>query len=365
MTKRLKIKLVLENQMVFSGFSFGAPVSAAGEVVFNTSMTGYPESLTDPSYTGQILVATFPLVGNYGVPGFDKLDNLMKNYESDKISVSGLIISDYSEEFSHWNAYQSLGEWMTKNGIPGIYGIDTRELTKILRESGTMLGKIVADEADVPFFDPATVNLVAQVSPEAPEIYGNGKHRIVLVDCGVKNNIIRCLLNRDATVIRVPWNYDYSHEQFDGVFISNGPGDPKQCLATIEHLSHSLTQDKPVFGICLGSQLMALATGADTYKLKYGHRSHNQPVQLVGTDKCYITSQNHGYAVDADSLTENWQPLFVNVNDGTIEGIRHKSKPYFSTQFHPEASGGPTDTEFLFDVFLDMVKGDYNRLNTL
>lgn len=366
MTKRLKIKLLLENGMSFSGFSFGANTKAAGEVVFNTSMTGYPESLTDPSYSGQILVATFPLVGNYGVPGFDRKNNLLKHYESDKISVSGLIINDYSEEYSHWNAFESLGSWLAKNNIPGIYGIDTRTLTKVLRESGTMLGKIITDDNDEsPFFDPATVNLVAQVSPKTTEVYGSGKYKIVLVDCGVKNNIIRCLLNRDTTVIRVPWDYDFNQEDFDGVFISNGPGDPKQCNATIEHLAESLTKDKPVFGICLGSQLMALATGADTYKLKYGHRSHNQPVQLVGTNKCYITSQNHGYAVDEASLKENWKPLFVNVNDGTIEGIRHSHKPYFSTQFHPEASGGPTDTEFLFDVFLDMVKGDTNRLNTL
>ncbi len=350
------IKLVLENGMVFSGFSFGYDKPVAGEVVFNTAMTGYPESLTDPSYFGQILVATYPLVGNYGVPGEDADGDIRKYYESDKIAVKGFIISDYSAEYSHWNAKYSLGDWLKMQKIPGIYGIDTRALTQVLRESGTMLGKIVFDDRDVEWYDPNKDNLVAAVSPKKKQVYGNGKHRILLIDCGVKNNIIRCFLDRDTTVIRVPYDYDIQKEEYDGLFISNGPGDPEVCLPTIKSLEKALADEKPVFGICLGSQLMALASGAGTYKLKYGHRSHNQPVRRVGEDRCYITSQNHGFAVDDNSLNDEWEPLFINVNDGTCEGIRHKSKPFFSTQFHPEASGGPTDTEFLFDDFINLIE---------
>ena len=352
----MRIKLVLESGLVLPGSSFGFEKSSAGEVVFNTAMTGYPESLTDPSYTGQILVATYPLVGNYGVPAEISEHNLRKYYESDKIAVKGFIISDYSQEYSHWNANQSLGDWLKSQQIPGICGIDTRALTQILRENGTMLGKIIVDGDDISFFDPNKENLVAQVSPHVKQTYGNGKHRIMLVDCGVKNNIIRCLLNYDTTVIRVPYDHDISSEEYDGLFISNGPGDPALCKPTIQSLRKALAKDNPIFGICLGSQLMALASGAETYKLKYGHRSHNQPVRMVNTNKCYITSQNHGFAVDNTTLGKEWEPLFVNVNDGTSEGIRHKAKPFFSTQFHPEASGGPTDTKFLFDDFIRMIE---------
>lgn len=351
-----KVKLVLENGMEFSGISFGYAGPVAGEVVFNTAMTGYPESLTDPSYKGQILVATYPLVGNYGVPGKEKEENMLKFYESEKVAVQAFIVSDYSEAYSHWNAGESLSEWLEAQKVPGISGIDTRELTQILRESGTMLGKIVFEEQDVDWYDPNQENLVAQVSQKDKQVYGSGDNRVLLVDCGVKNNIIRCLLNRNTTVVRVPWNYDFSEETYDGLFISNGPGDPQMCKETISNLSNALQQDKPIFGICLGSQLMAIASGASTYKLKYGHRSHNQPVQLVGTDKCYITSQNHGFAVDNNTLGEGWEPLFINVNDNTAEGIKHKSKPFFSTQFHPEASGGPVDTEFLFDDFIESIE---------
>lgn len=351
-----KAKIILENGKEFTGVSFGYEKSIAGEVVFNTAMTGYPESLTDPSYKGQILVATYPLVGNYGVPVRDSEQNMMKFYESEKIAVQAFIVSDYSEEYSHWNAAESLGDWLKSQQIPGIYGIDTRELTQILRESGTMLGKIIVDEVDVDWYDPGKDNLVAQVSPADKEIYGEGKYKIMLVDCGVKNNIIRCFLDRDTTVVRVPHDYNYNNDDFDGLFISNGPGDPENCEAAIANLKTALASGTPIFGICLGSQLMALASGASTYKLKYGHRSHNQPVQKVGENKCYITSQNHGYAVDNKSLGTDWEPLFINVNDGTSEGIRHRNKPFFSTQFHPEASGGPTDTEFLFDDFIEMIK---------
>ena len=351
-----KIKLILENGTEFSGYSFGAEKSIAGEVVFNTAMTGYPESLTDPSYNGQILVATYPLIGNYGVPGKGEEDSMLKFYESDKIQISGFVVSDYSKSFSHWNAEKSLHDWMVENKVPGIYGIDTRALTKILREKGSMLGKIIFDNTDVDFYDPNKENLVDKVSIKKKQVYGNGQYRILLIDCGVKNNIIRNLLKRNTTVIRVPWDYDISQEEYDGLFISNGPGDPIKCSVTVENLKLAYDKEKPMFGICLGNQLMALASGAGTYKLKYGHRSHNQPVLQVNTNKAYITSQNHGFAVDNKSLIGEWEALFVNLNDDTNEGFKHKSKPFFSTQFHPEASSGPTDTEFLFDDFIEMIK---------
>lgn len=347
-----KIKLVLEDGTEFCGQSFGFEKSVAGEVVFYTAMTGYPESLTDPSYTGQILVATYPMIGNYGVPRDTKQDGLYQFYESDKVHIAGLIVADYSEEYSHWNAMKSLGTWLRENEVPGITGIDTRALTKILREKGSMRGKIVYDR-DVELIDPNAENLVAKVSIKEKKIYGEGKkYKVVLVDCGVKSNIIRCLLRRDVTVVRVPWDYNFNEEKCDGIFLSNGPGDPARCEATVANIRKALTGNKPIMGICLGNQLLARAAGAETYKLKYGHRSHNQPVLLVGTNRCFITSQNHGYAIDAKTLPSDWEPLFVNVNDQTNEGIRHQTKPFFSAQFHPEASSGPVDTEYLFDEFV-------------
>ena len=243
-----------------------------------------------------------------------------------------------------------------ESGIPGIFGVDTRALTKHLREKGSMLGKILIGDDDIPFVNPNNDNLVDQVSCKTIEEYGEGKHKIMLVDCGVKNNIIRCLLKRDTTIKRVPWDYDFSKEDYDGLFITNGPGDPTMCQVTIDHLSQAIDEDKPIFGICLGNQLLGLAAGGSTYKLKYGHRSHNQPVLQIGTNKAYITSQNHGYALDNDSLPDEWEPLFKNLNDGTNEGLKHKTKPIFSSQFHPEASSGPTDTEFLFDDFIDLIE---------
>jgi len=356
MTDRARVKLTLEDGSTYEGFSFGSLVASAGEVVFNTAMTGYPESLTDPSYRGQILCLTYPLVGNYGAPGRNEENDLYRFYESSSIHISGLIVSDYSFEYSHWNAEQSLDEWLRHNKVPGIYGIDTRALTKRIREKGAMLGKIEPAGTETDFFDPNRVNLVAEVSTSEKKVYGNGKYRILLIDCGVKYNIIRNLLKRDTTIIRVPWDYDYHNEEFDGLFISNGPGDPKMCEKTIMNLSKSFERNIPVFGICLGNQLMALASGANTYKLKYGHRSHNQPVLQVGTDKAYISSQNHGFAVDNTTLGADWEPLFININDQTNEGMKHKTKPFFSTQFHPEASGGPTDTDFLFDDFIENIR---------
>jgi carbamoyl-phosphate synthase small subunit len=360
MYKVKQAKLTLEDGTVFIGKSFGSEKSVAGEVVFYTAMTGYPESLTDPSYTGQILVSTYPMIGNYGVPFNRKENGIHKYYESHKLHISGLIISDYSFEFSHWNAEKSLSDWLKEYEVPGLFDIDTRALTKILREKGSMLGKIEFED-EIDFYDPNKENLVAVASCKQREVYGDGEHKVVLIDCGVKNNIIRCLLDRGATVIRVPWDYDFTHEEFDGLIISNGPGDPANCDATVEYIKNVIAAEKPIMGICLGNQLLARAAGAKTYKLKFGHRSHNQPVLLQGTNKCYITSQNHGFAVATETLPGDWEPLFTNVNDETNEGIRHKTKPFFSTQFHPEASSGPVDTEFLFDEFIKNIVGYKSR----
>lgn len=355
MDKRLGATLKLENGMVFKGYSFGYAGPCDGEVVFSTSMVGYPESLTDPSYSGQILCMTYPLIGNYGVPADgDDQYGISRNFESDRIHVRGLVISDYSFYYSHWKATRSLDEWLKSQKIPGIYGIDTRELTKVLREHGSMLGIIVPDgvEKDFPIEDPNLVNQVALVSCKEVIRYGSGEKKVVLVDCGVKNNILRCFIRRGVELIRVPWDYDFTGMDYDGLFISNGPGNPALCTATVGHIRKALEGDRPIFGICMGNQLLSVAGGASTYKLKYGHRSHNQPVRMAGTNKCFVTSQNHGFAVDNSTLGPDWEPLFINMNDGTNEGIRHKTKPFFSAQFHPEATSGPTDTEFLFDEFI-------------
>jgi carbamoyl-phosphate synthase large subunit/carbamoyl-phosphate synthase small subunit len=278
-------------------------------------------------------------------------------YESEKIHVTGLVISSYSANYSHWNATKSLGEWLKEHKVPGIYGVDTRCLTKFLRERGAMNGKIVFERSDeIPFDDPSRRNLVAEASCRDVIRYGSGKRHVVLVDCGVKHNIIRCFLTRDVRITRVPWDYDFNTLDYDGLFVSNGPGDPALCDAAVKNLQVAIKGNKPIFGICMGNQLMALAAGAKTYKLKYGHRSHNQPVQIYRTTQCFVTSQNHGYAVDTATLPDDWEPLFVNMNDQTNEGICHKTKPFFSAQFHPEASSGPTDTEFLFDRFMDAMK---------
>ena len=353
------VTLILDDGSRFQGKSFGYDKSVAGEVVFNTAMMGYPESLTDPSYVGQIMVLTYPLVGNYGVPSREEAPNGLSRFmESDRIHPEAIVVSDYSYEYSHWNAQCSLAEWLKEEKVVGVTGIDTRALTKLLREKGSMKGKIILEgDEDIPFVDPNLENLVAKVS--CPEVItygeGEGKKRVVLIDCGVKDNIIRCLLNRGVTVIRVPWDYDFSTIDYDGLFISNGPGDPNMCETTVSHIRKALEGSKPICGICMGNQLLAKAGGAKIFKLKYGHRSHNQPVRQIGTNRCFITSQNHGFAVDNGTLGADWEPLFVNMNDGTNEGIRHRSKPFFSAQFHPEACSGPVDTEFLFDDFVKLL----------
>lgn len=353
MRQTRRAKLVLEDGTIFEGRSFGYEAPTAGEVVFNTAMTGYPESLTDPSYRGQILVTTYPLLGNYGVPPRREKDDVSEYYESDHIHARAIIAQDYSFDHNHWQADRSLGQWLREEKIPGIYGVDTRALTKHLRSHGSMLGKIIPEGAeDIPFYDPNCENLVAEVSCKNVEIHGAGDKTVVLVDCGVKHNIIRCLTRRGVKVVRVPWDYDFTTIPYDGLFISNGPGNPDMAEATVENLRKAMALDKPICGICMGNQLLAKAAGAKIFKLKYGHRSHNQPVRRAGTDQCFITSQNHGFAVDDTTLPADWEPLFINMNDNTNEGIRHKTKPFFSAQFHPEASSGPKDTEFFFDEFI-------------
>lgn len=357
-----KVTLQLSDGTEFHGKSFGYEQPVAGEVVFNTAMMGYPESLTDPSYAGQLLTMTFPLVGNYGVPPFtfDKQTGLPDFMESDRIYASALIVSDYSEQYSHWNAVESLGEWLQREKVPGITGIDTRELTKVLREHGVMMGKVLFDDEpnNVPEADYEGVNFVDRVSVKEIVRYNEGAGRkVVLVDCGVKANIIRELIQRGVEVVRVPWNYDYTDMEFDGLFLANGPGDPDMCSEAVEIIRKQMSRSrKPICGICMGNQLLSKAAGATIYKLKYGHRGHNQPVRMVGTEKCFITSQNHGYAVDARTLDKDWEELFVNMNDASNEGIRHKENPWFSSQFHPEACSGPVDTEFMFDKFVETLK---------
>ncbi len=348
--------LILEDGSEFRGISFGSTISTSGELVFNTGMVGYNESLTDPSYKGQILVLTYPLIGNYGVPSKQRKNNLYIYFESEKIHASGLIVSDYSNKFHHFEAAQSLSSWLIEENIPALTGIDTRALTKILRERGTMLGKVILD-GDVDFYDPNKDNVLEKVSVKKPVEYNKkGTIKLILIDCGVKNSILRSFIKRDCCVLRVPYDYDFFSHSFDGIIISNGPGNPKMVKQVVGRVKKCMEKEIPVFGICLGNQILALAAGANTYKLKYGHRSQNQPCLQAGTKRCYITSQNHGFSVDTKSLPPDWLPWFTNINDNTNEGIKHRTLPFMSVQFHPEHSPGPVDTEFIFDEFLEVLK---------
>jgi len=342
--------LVLEDGSSFSGTLFGARRSVSGEVVFNTGMVGYTEALTDPSYSGQILVVTYPLVGNYGVPA---------DFESHRIQAAALVVCELASEYSHARAEKSLPQWLSAEGIPCLAQVDTRALTKRLRAQGCMLGKLVVAGEDIAFDDPNRRNLVATSSIRQPLRYPGGERTVVLVDCGVKASIIAELRARNLSVLRVPWDYDFLQEDFDAVLVSNGPGDPAVNAPTIRNLERAMRLNRPIMGICLGHQLLALAAGARTYKLKFGHRGHNQPCIEIGEGgqdgRCYITSQNHGFAVDQASLPADWAPSFTNANDGSNEGMRHRRRPFFSVQFHPEAAPGPVDSRRLFDEFASMI----------
>lgn len=346
-------RLLLEDGAEFRGRLFGACRPVGGEVVFNTGMVGYPEALTDPSYHGQILVLTYPLVGNYGVPGDERDElGLPRHFESERIQVRGLVVAELAHDTSHWTARRSLHRWLEEQGVTGLAGVDTRALARRLRSRGTMLGQIAPERADTGWDDPNRRNLVAEVS--APEVvdYGCDGPRVLLLDCGAKASIVRGLVAAGARVRRVPWNHDLRREEFDGLCLSNGPGDPRTCGAAVAAVRGALEGGVPTFGICLGNQLLALAAGADTYKLKFGHRSQNQPCVERDTRRCWITAQNHGYAVDASSLPEGWEAWLLNGHDGSVEGVRHRSRPFRGVQFHPEASPGPTDTGWLFADFV-------------
>ncbi len=351
-----KATLILEDNTTFEGFSFSFNNSVSGEVVFNTGMVGYPETFSDPSYYGQILVMTYPLVGNYGIPNINNEDELFNNLESKKPQISGLIVSEFSEKKQHWNSCKNLSEWLTENKIPALFDIDTRKLTKLLRESGTMLGQISFDNKKVKLFDPNEEDLISKVTIENEKRIGKGKKKVLLVDCGCKNSIAKSLANRGVEVIRVPWKSDFEKYDFDGVVFSNGPGNPEVYNELVEKAKIVLDLEKPTLGICLGHQIISRAVGAQTEKLKYGHRSQNQPVKEINTNKCFVTSQNHGFHVLTESLPGDWQPWFENLNDNTNEGIKHKSLPFMTVQFHPEASPGPVDTAFIFDEFLSKIK---------
>jgi carbamoyl-phosphate synthase small subunit len=344
-------QLILETGEIFYG---QAPIKQDGEhfgeVVFNTGMTGYVESLTDPSYTGQILVFTYPLIGNYGV-------SIPSTWESSQIHVNGVVMSELAANYSSHSAQKSLAEWLVENNIPCLIGVDTRALTKRLRTHGVIPGAITpVDDKPKKFEDFSGIDWVSKVSIKEPKMYGSGEKLVIAIDCGMKENIIRCLSQLPIRIKRVPYNYDFTNEPYDAVFISNGPGDPVHCKETIAILKKVLATKKPTFGICLGTQLMALAIGAKTYKLSFGHRAHNQPCLELATGRCFLTSQNHSYAVDETTLPSDWRVAFRNLNDQSVEGIEHESLPFFSVQFHPEAAPGPVDTQWLFQKFYDLIK---------
>lgn len=364
-------KLILEDGRTFEGTAFGANSSVAGEVVFNTGMVGYPESLTDPSYKGQILTLTYPLIGNYGVPDYQNdMYGLPIGLESDRVQVAGLVVAEHSTHYSHRSGRRTLERWLKDENILGICGVDTRALTRHLRDRGSMLGKIELSNETIQFWDPNSVDLASEVSTSEVIHYkannnGTGSPTVVVIDCGCKANIIRSLLLRGMNVTRIPHDYYFLNLDFDGLVISNGPGDPRMYETTVKNVMRVLALGRPLLGICLGHQLLALAVGGDTYKLRYGHRSHNQPCvemssdssrRLVPSGRCVITSQNHGFAVREKGLPDDWRVWFTNANDGTVEGIRHISKPFAAVQFHPEASPGPIDTAWIFDEFVASIR---------
>ncbi|KAF5235985.1 hypothetical protein FANTH_11439 [Fusarium anthophilum] len=363
----LPATLTIRDGPVFQGKAFGANANISGEAVFTTSLVGYPESMTDPSYRGQILVFTQPLIGNYGVPSAVRDEyNLLKYFESPHVQCAGIVVSDVAVNYSHWTAVESLSEWCAREGVPAISGVDTRAIVTHLREQGSSLARIsIGEEYDADedegFVDPGQINLVKRVTTKAPfvvESPGASLH-VALIDCGVKENILRSLVSRGASVTVFPYDYPIHKvsQHFDGVFISNGPGDPTHCQATVHNLARLMeTSNIPIMGICLGHQLLALAVGARTIKLKYGNRAHNIPALDLTTGLCHITSQNHGYAIDASTLPSDFKEYFVNLNDGSNEGMLHKTRPIFSTQFHPEAKGGPMDSSYLFDKYLQNVQ---------
>lgn len=374
---------MLEDGSIFEGIGFGYPAAVAGEIVFNTGMVGYTETLTDPSYRGQILCLTYPLIGNYGVPSMDDTDEfgLPKFFESDKIQVKGLIIHDLSIAASHWSCVKTLDEWLYEQRIPGVYNIDTRELTKKLRVNGVMAGaissaiqkgKLANSEVDVRELSSLIKNqqygqqdFMPEVSTNMPREYGdNTKETIVLLDTGTKNSIIRNILRIGFKVVSLPWDSSFeevmSYEP-KGIVISNGPGDPKVCKTAIKTAKQLIMASIPTLGICLGEQILALAAGADTYKLKFGHRGQNKPCMDLRNNRTYITSQNHGYGIDHKSLENTgFKIWFSNTDDQTVEGIEHESKPIIAVQFHPEASPGPYDCIFVFERFKELLD-NFNR----
>ncbi|MEM2760232.1 MAG: glutamine-hydrolyzing carbamoyl-phosphate synthase small subunit [Nitrososphaerales archaeon] len=371
---RFRAKLVLEDGSVFKGVGFGFPSKIVGEVVFNTGMVGYTEALTDPSYRGQILCLTYPLIGNYGVPSYDIKDDLgmPKYFEAEHIQPKGLVIHELSPLASHWAMDRTLDQWLYDEGIPGIHAVDTRELTKRIRVKGVMMGVMevskneISDEAlfkelkDSERYD--DIKFVKEVSTQSTQIYGDGSECVVLIDTGTKYSIIRNIMRTGYKVVRLPFTADIQQVMSykpKGVVLSNGPGDPKHCAETITLSQDLLKREIPVLGICLGNQILALAAGADTYKLKYGHRGQNKPCIDLRNGNTYVTSQNHGYCINPETLKGTGFKLwFKNADDNTVEGIMHEEKPIIAVQFHPEASPGPYDCMFLFDMLDKMIRGE-------
>lgn len=344
----MKVKLILKDGTVLNGVSFGAEHSCAGEVVFSTAMTGYPEAFTDPSYFGQILVMTYPLIGNYGVSSGI-------NFQSKKLQLTGLVVAVNCENPSHFQSKKTLSAWLKESHVPAIGEIDTRALTQHLRTKGTMLGKIIIGDEKINFYNPNSENIVAKVSVKKPKNYfkKENKKTVCLLDCGYKDAILKNLLTRNLNVRIVPWNFDpFDHTPLDGLVISNGPGDPKIVKETILTAKKAINRRLPVLGICFGNQILSLGAGADTYKLKFGHRSLNQPVSDLKTGKCFITSQNHGFAVNPKTLPFGFKQWFINLNDKTCEGIISRNGLSMGVQFHPEGAPGPTDTKWVFDEFV-------------